>query len=174
MIFGDKKEFAVEAFHERLGEKDTHVFGRMCIWLRDEMLGDLDEPACMLDVTIGFLESILDRIAELCSKELSNLSDFETYNYLDEKLYGDDERTAAQVSEDANIYFRYDFLTNGGESFDNSKSFIVADGFFLRVLFLNYDTNKFTGHKVPILEFSNIINQFLAWYSDIKSKLISR
>lgn len=173
MIFGDKKEFAIEVFHERLGENDTHVFGRMCIWVGDEMLGDLEEPACMLDVTSGFFESILVRISDLSSREFSGLGDLEIYSYLDEKLYGDDERTAAQVSEDADRYFKYDFLTNGGESFDNSKSFIVAEGFFFRVLFFNYEKNKFTGHKVSKVEFTNVINQFMIWYSDIKTKLTS-
>jgi hypothetical protein len=135
------------------------------------MLGDLHEPACMLDVTNGVFEDVLERITELYSKELSGLGDLEAYNYLDHKLYGDDDRTSAEVYKDSDKYFKFDFLTNGGESFDNSKSFIVAEGFFLRILFYNYDKNKFIGYKVSKLEFTNTITKFTTWYYEVKSKL---
>ena len=171
MLFGNKNEFAVEAIHERLSDDETHVFGRMCLWLGGEMLGDLSEPSCMLDVTAGFFESILGRFSDLSVQEFSGLSDSEAFNLLNSKIYEDDTRSADQVATDSRIYFKFDFLTNGGESFDNSKSFIVVEKGSVRVLFYNYDVDKLFSHKVPIFEFKTCINQFLAWYHSIRSKL---
>ena len=171
MLFGHKNEFAIEAVHECLGEDDTHVFGSMCLWVGGEMLGDLAEPSCMLGVTAGFFDSILGRISDLSSQEFSGLSDFDVYSKLDAAIYADDARTTAQVAADSKKYFKFDFLTNGGESFDNSKSFIVVDGGFVRVLFYSFSVDRFFSHSVSIFEFKTCINQFLAWYDSTRSKL---
>lgn len=40
-----------------------------------------------------------------------------------------------QIVADARRYRRFDFLTNGGESFDHSKSFFVANAHKVRILF---------------------------------------
>lgn len=162
MLIGDTATFAVECYHEPLPNETRRVFGRMCIWAGGHALGDINEPACMLNVTEGFLERFLQRIGSLRDPALSELSDRDAFDFLNRALYLDDDRSDEQISIDARRFSKFDFLTNGGESFDCSKSFVTEEDGYLRVLFED-DTEGFASARVPCDAFESAIRGFLAW-----------
>ncbi len=174
MIFGEKSEFAIEAYHEPISNDGTHIFGRMCCWCQGEQLGDINEPSCILGVIVGILESVIARLPQLHNSELGSLSNFEVFNFLDHKLYEDDDRTLEQVTADSKAYGKFDFLTNGGESFDNSKSFIIAESSSVRILFYDYDRKKNVFTKFSKKSLLNGINNFIDWHSTEQSKLTNK
>lgn len=136
---GDRSVFQIQCVHEPFPGSEGYVFGRMCLRFEDDILGDFNEPACMLNVTAGHFEDALASLAESDEPDLSSLTDEQLWERLDSALYGDDNRTIEQIVADASRYRRFDFLTNGGESFDHSKSFFVADAHEVRVLFKSDD-----------------------------------
>lgn len=162
MLIGDPSSFAIEAYREPIPNSSSRVFGRMCIYANDAALGDINEPTCMLNVTEGHLIAILARLDDLEDEDINLLSDRETFDFLDRALYLDDDRTLQEVQSDAARYFKFDFLTNGGESFDRTKSFIAKSGDTLRLLFTD-ESDTFRVARVPQREFRDCVTDFLEW-----------
>ncbi len=138
------------------------MFGRMCVWARGQRLGDLEEPACMLNVTANHLSGVVKRLPSLHEPAFASLSDTELFELLDRALYEDDDRTSEEVAADAAKFFKFDFLTNGGESFDRSKSFIAASNGELRLLFKD-SPKGLVSARVSVTEFANTVAAFVAW-----------
>ncbi|WP_181179554.1 Imm42 family immunity protein [Methylibium rhizosphaerae] len=162
MRFGDPTAFAIECIHEPIPNSNRWVFGRMCIWAGGEQLGNIDEPACMLNVTARHLTGVLKRLPELDEPAFSELSDAVLYDLLDHALYVDDGRTPVQVASDATRYFKFDFLTNGGESFDRSRSFIASSNGQVRLLF-SEPPRGLVASRVDAVAFATAVTEFLAW-----------
>ncbi len=162
MLIGDPATFAVECYLEPLPNETRRVFGRMCTWAGGHPLGDINEPVCMLNVTEGCLERFLQRIDSLDDPVVRELSDRDAFEFLDRALYGNGDRSDAQIAIDARRFSKFDFLTNGGESFDRTKSFVTEAEDGLRLLFED-DKKGFAFARVPRDAFVSVIRSFLAW-----------
>jgi hypothetical protein len=169
MLIGDRNVFAIECYHEPLPNPAQRVFGRMCIWSSGHRMGDLEEPACMLNVTEGHLQAVLARLDSLHDPSLHGLNPDEAFRRLDDALYHGTGRSTEQVVEDAKRFFRFDFLTNGGESFDRTKSFLVNVGDSVRLIFRDEADSLHSG-DIPRGVFTDVIEEFLAWISDEGAK----
>lgn len=90
--FGDKAQFAIVCAHDPFGSEPRHVFGRMCIRARNKVLGDFDEPTCMLNVTASHLQAILKRLPQLDSARFLGQSDALVWEIIDKALYENDDR----------------------------------------------------------------------------------
>lgn len=134
----------------------------MCIRTASGVLGDVTEPSCMLNVTEGILERVLGNLPQLNEREIVELSDSEAFNFLNRVLYTDLERSPEELWQSHKRYFKYDFLSQGGESFDKGKSFIVLAGEKVRVLFSD-TAGSFHSAYVEVREFSDVIHSFFAW-----------
>lgn len=162
MLIGDRDSFAIECHHEPLPNERRWVFGRMCIWAQGHRLGDIGEPACVLDVTERCLHLLLLQLDSLDDPALRGLGDRETFSYLDRAIYTDVEQSTDEAIPDAARFYKFNLLTNGGESFDRTKSFIVAEGKRLRILFTN-EKNEFVSAQVGRALFTLTVRGFLAW-----------
>ena len=140
------------------------MFGRMCIRFEDYVLGDFDEPSCMLDVTARYFDDALQNLVNHNEPEFSALTDEQLWERLDYAIYEDDNRTVEQVAYDASRYYRFDFLTNGGESFNNTKSFFVANAYEVRILFQNAD-RPLIGKTVERTVFVKTLQIWLQWFN---------
>jgi hypothetical protein len=133
MIFGDKQVFAIECHHDG-PDDDSFVFGRMCLWLGGRSVGDVEEPACALNVTEHLLTAALARVGSLHDTAIDRLEPRAAFDCLDralyvDALYLDGERPLDELEPLSRRFSKFDFLTNGGESFDSTKSFMVeVDG----------------------------------------------
>jgi hypothetical protein len=156
--------FQVQCVHEPFPGSEGYVFGRMCIRFADDVLGDFDEPACMLDVTARYFDDALKNLVNHSESEFSALTDVQVWERLDYAIYEDDNRTNEQVAYDASRYYRFDFLTNGGESFDNTKSFFVANSHEVRILFQNAD-HSLIGKTVERNVFVKTLQIWLQWFN---------
>ena len=102
--------------------------GRMCIHLFNKSFGDINEEYCALFGQYSELDDKVNNL-DLLENDFRLNNDFDVYNFLDNKLYTlneGDERTYEQIIEDSKPFWKFDFMTNSGESFDNSKSFIYG------------------------------------------------
>ena len=118
MIFGQPPDFAIEAYHEPSGP-EWGGFGRMSIEIQGTPLGDIRENHCSLFHATDRFRELHLAIEALWDESFAGLSDSEIFAALDEALYiGDESRWER--------YGRFDFLTNTGEQFDGTKTFIVC------------------------------------------------
>ena len=142
MLLGVREDFAIQCIHEPDYPNDHGwVFGRMCVWGRGVELGDLSEPACMLNVTEGFFQDCLGQLDELHDKSVDDLADEAAFRFLDAALYLNDDRTNQQIHADALRYSKFNFLINSGESFDGIKAFLLKSQCHFRILYrLSNDT----------------------------------
>lgn len=164
MIIGNKKEFAIECYDDTINSEKKWVFGRMCLWCNNQQLGNINEPSCMLNVTVNHLKDYQEDSNNLENEKLNKLTDSELYSFLDNKLYNaEEETTSEQVIEDMNNYSKYDFLTNGGESFDGYASFIVKGNNKYRILFRDMNNQIYSG-LVNNTVFTEVINGFIHWF----------
>ena len=67
-----------------------------------------------------------------------------------------------QIVNDVRRYRRFDFLTNGGESFDKTKSFFVASARDVRILFKS-DDQPMIVKKVDRGVFVKTLQAWLQW-----------
>jgi hypothetical protein len=175
MLIGNKQTFAIECHHEPIPNDSRWVFGRMCLWCDGNPLGNIEEAACMLNVTEGFLQSLIQRLDALDDPALRQIGDRAAFDFLDHALYGDHERSSEQIVADATRFRKFDLLTNGGESFDNSKSFIIGDGDCLRILFVEYEPGpgqtykSFASARINRSDFIAVVRTFLDWMENEKN-----
>jgi hypothetical protein len=161
MQIGDPATFAIECVHEPIPNENGWVFGRMRLWVHGLEVGNFDEPACMLNVTAGHLQSALERLPTLEEPTFARLSGVEVFRLLDAALYADDQRSPGQVAADALRYRKFDFLTGGGESFDRTKAFIwLCEG---DVCILAEELRGIVSARVAASEFTLAVDAFLAW-----------
>lgn len=162
MLIGTTQTFGIECYHEPIPNATSPVFGRMCIWAEGVPLGDIEEPACMLNVTEGHLSDTISKLESLTDNSLPKCCDRSLFDFLDQALYLDNERSTEEVMEDAEKYFKFDFLTNGGESFDRTKSFVVSSGTNVCLLFTDCK-EQFYSALIPQELFVGVITSFFVW-----------
>ena len=160
--FGDKAQFAISCVHEPFGSEPRYVYGRMCIRSGDKSLGDFHEPACMLNVTASHLHGVLERLPNLSADVFSGLGEASIWETIDRAIYRNDDRPMEEIVADAGRFFQYDFLTNGGESFDKSKSFIFREDDKVSILFIE-DDKVLDSIVVSIDSFYSAVKGFLDW-----------
>ena len=126
MIFGDKNIYAIEVYHQPLDNDSFYMSGKMCIHLFNKTFGDIDSEYCQIFTANGTILEKINKIDSL-KYDFSLNDDYDIFNFLDEKLYiGNDKGTLVQIKKDAELYFKFNFMTNnGGETFDDSKSLCI-------------------------------------------------
>ncbi len=169
MVIGDKQTFAIECYHDPTTKNYKYIFGRICIFVSGIPLGDIHETTCILDVIKEHLLEINGRLESLNDKKLQQLSDRDLFNFLNKALYIDDDRTLEEVRDDAEKYFKYDFLTNAVESFDGTKSFMASDGANIRLMFTDTEGYFHSSHFPKDL-FLRVTTSFIQWIKDEKLK----
>jgi hypothetical protein len=162
MLIGDPNHFAIECHHDPISNETQRVFGRMCIHTASGILGDVSEPSCMLNVTEGILTRVLGNLPKLNDTEVLKLSDLEAFDFLNRVLYLEIDRSAEELWQAHERYFKYDFLTQGGESFDRTKSFAILTDEQVRVIFTDHN-GKFHSTHISLCVFRDVIQSFFAW-----------
>lgn len=173
MMFGDPKDFAIEAMVEPELPIPSAVWGRMRVWCRGAAIGDYGRPYCALyPAYISFTE-LQKALPTLWHPDFEGLADGQLWNLLDGLLYGyhgdtevDDGRPLGQVLEDAREYGKFNFLTNWGEQFDGGgESFILCqDGNAVKVLNRSFPPNYGLSVCVTKPAVEDAISQFRAWF----------
>jgi hypothetical protein len=120
MIFGEPTDFAIEAYHEPYGAA-YGGFGRMCIHVQGVCLGNIRENHCSLFHATNRFRETHANLEKLWDESFTGLSDAGIFAVLDEELYVGEGESGGWER-----YGRFNFLTNTGEQFDDSKTFIVC------------------------------------------------
>ena len=168
MQFGSKDEFAIECYHEpEYPNISGWVFGRMCVWCRGGELGNLAEPACMLNVTEGCIEDYLAQLDELHDESLIGLTDDAIFALLDAAIYGDHERSNLRIVKDLRRYRKFEFLTGWGESFDVICGFMVREQNGFRIIY-QQRSEPVAGISIGRDLLERVLVSFLKWIATEK------
>lgn len=164
MIFGDCNDFAIEAKIEEHLTAPSAPWSRMCIWMRGEMIGNLEDPHCGLEAVFQFKDAA-SSLHNLWDDSLLGLGDVEIFRHLDQALYLDDDRSMEEIKADSRRYSRFNFLDNWGEMFDQVKAFIVAppnEGII--IVFQQADYAISSAH-IDRSKFMNSVASLVSWYT---------
>ncbi len=119
MVFGEKNKFAIEAYHEPSGLKWAG-FGRLCVHVAGKSLGNILDNHCSLFHATDRFRELSGSIVNLWDEAFAGLSDAEIFSRIDDALY------LGEPSELGPACAPFDFLTNTGEMFNGTKTFIVC------------------------------------------------
>jgi hypothetical protein len=174
MIFGTKNIYAIEVYHKPLDDSSFYMTGRLCIHLFNKSFGDINEKDCALyEPYITLVEKIKNINILEYNFKLNN--DFDIFNFLDEKLYVGEKRPREQIYRDLDLYNKFDFMTNMGEMFNCSKSFLYMDcKKMIHILYQIHDEkDEIICNNIDKILFENISNDFIKWYEETeKNKMM--
>jgi hypothetical protein len=136
VIFGNKDQFAIEAFVEtgpEFGPVQGHsVVGRICVWLNGVRVGRLEEPACWLGPPCSDLVNLTTNLESLWDDSFQGLTPEAIFDRLDRDYFGalrhrllDDSDDRVPAHLEVAEAWRFTFLINSSEAFDGWKGFLV-------------------------------------------------
>ena len=174
MIFGNPNTFAIEVYHEPSGPRWAG-FGRMCIHIEGNAVGDIRDNHCSLyHATSRFRELAGFPLSQWETKEqifarqsidslwhdsFNGISEAKIFDLIDRALYVGDW-------DDSNPAYRnFDFLTNTGEMFDRTKTFIYLrpDGNVRFLCRMNDDSKIFAG--CGLHKFQTAAKSYVSWFA---------
>lgn len=171
MMFGDPKDFAIEAMVEPDLPVPSAVWGRMRVWCQGVAVGDYEESYCALYPAYLSFKELQKSLPTLWHANFEGLTDGELWNLLDGLLYGgdtgaEDECSVEQALKDAREYGKFNFLTNWGVQFDRGgKSFIVCkDGQTVKVLNRSLTPSHGLSVRATRRAVEDAISQFRSWF----------
>jgi hypothetical protein len=159
VTFGDATDFAIEAYHEPSGP-DWHGCGRMALSIQGIRLGNIRDNHCSLHLVTERFRELLPTIESLWSGSFEGLTNREIFALIDRELYID------APTKNRPHYARFDFLTNAGEMFDESKTFILCrpDGRVEILYQLRDDT--FGSGACSAETFRSVAAAYVQWYDE--------
>jgi hypothetical protein len=159
MIFGDPKDFAIEAYHEPSGPQYGGC-GRLCLHIQSVCLGDIRDNHCSLFHATDRIREVTADFESLGDASFASLSDAEVFALIDREIY------AGEAQEGRPSYAACDFLTNTGEMFDGTKTFIIfRPPDRLHILFqLRDDTFGSSSCGVPT--FRRAAGAYVRWFEE--------
>ncbi len=182
MLFGNKNDFANEAMVEPDLVPPSSPWGRLCVWVASNRIGNYEDPYCGLHpCCAGFVEAC-ENLNALWEDEFASMSDLEIWNFLDGILYGyhghvelDDQRSLDEIRRDAARYSKFNFLTNWGEMFDGGgKSFLLRQPHgTLKILNYDYDRNVVNSYVCSEFSFRRATKGLVDWYENQRMLLDS-
>jgi hypothetical protein len=157
MHFGNPDNFSVEIYHEP-SSPQWLGFGRMCVHIQGLTFGVIEEEHCSLFHAVERIGEVANILPSLWDDRFAQHTDEEVFGWLDAMLY------SGEISLESEEINRFDFLTNTGEQFDDSKSFILCspEG-VVRILFQLHDriiVNSASCDAATFLAVSSSLNQW--------------
>jgi hypothetical protein len=168
MMFGQPTDFAIEAYHEPSGP-EWGGCGRLCIHIQGTTLGDIRDNHCSLfQVTDRFRELVglpmLHRYGEtietLWHESFDSLSDTEIFGLIDQARY------VGEPSESGPRYDVFDFLTNTGEMFNSTKTFIACHPNGNVHILCQFRDNTFGFFACGVRSFRSAADTYVRWFDE--------
>jgi hypothetical protein len=156
MLFGSVTEFAIEVYHEPSGPQWAG-FGRMALDVQGVRLGDIQQNHCSLFHAVERFRELRTMIDTLWDESFNGLTNAQIFSLLDRSLYDCEERSER--------FGRFDFLTNTGEMFDDSKTFIACDpAGYVHILYRKYQRDTPDSRLCRVDLFRSVTDSFLRWF----------
>lgn len=160
MIFGNPKEFAIEAYHEPSGAKWSG-YGRLCIHVNGVPIGDIRDSHCSLFAISDRFRELSSGIDQLWDERFEGLTEMEVFRFIDEQLYiGNDFQPEQEFDQS------FDFLTNAAEMFDRTKTFIYCESGNLVHVFYRLEDDKPRSEVCGIHAFKISADTFVRWFDE--------
>ena len=157
MIFGNPNEFAIESYHEPSGAQ-WGGFGRLCIYVNGNAIGDIRDNHCSLFAVTNRFRGLSTGIEGLWSDQFTGLTKDQIFHLIDDVLYtGSDHQIGTNFG-------RFDFLTNTGEMFNDTKTFLYCEsGSFVHLLYRVNEGVPQSG-ACDIELFISTVNECVRWF----------
>jgi len=173
-LIGNKSDFAIQVMTENNLAPPSAVWGRMCLWVNNTMLGDYTEAHCGIYQCVHHLIEVVNILDQLSSAIIINKCDIEAYNYLKSAWLEPDTDEFGEPSE-VESFHKYNISYGLAEMFDKEPMFFLvntSDG-FLKILMQSKNNQDITSHTTSVKTFSNVISELNTWYKQQSEALQS-
>jgi hypothetical protein len=161
IVIGSKEQFAVE--YELTptsdGDQARWLFGRMCFWVRNHMIGNYAE-GCALSVALASLPRLLRNRGNRVDESLLHEPATKAFQRIYSGLYVDSGQSNEQVQSDKMYFSRFVAVDTGFDVFDGWAAFLIEGSTGARFLWKDpagtlYDVGLYVG------VFDQVLDQFL-------------
>jgi hypothetical protein len=165
MIIGDTNNFAVEIYHESVSA-EWLGFGRMCIYVQGAKIGNIEEQHCSLFHAVDRITEVAEAIHSISDERFTQHTDEEIFAWLDAILYSGD------ISVKDEDMHRFNFLTNTGEQFNDSKSFIVcfSQSSLVKIIYKDFDKDTIGSVSCSIDAYQAVSADLRQWFNNQTQK----
>jgi len=160
MIFGDPKDFAIEAYHEPSGP-EWGGCGRLCFHIQGVSVGDIRDNHCSLFAVTDRFRRFSAGIENLWDECFAGLSDAEVFQLINRDLYSDDP-----PSDLGSDFLPYDFLTNSAEMFDLTTTFLFCDPIGLVHILYRLQDDQFGSGTCSVQTFRTVSDSYIRWFDE--------
>lgn len=171
MIFGNKKQFAIECILEEGIKNLESIFGYIVIWIKDEKLGQSDLLVDLKIPSLSFQQS-LDSCDTRKNDEFKNLDTSEIFCLLESTLWGEPEESNSftDLIEASQKYDKFNICSNFSESFDGESLYLIEYKKKERFIWKTFNSEKIKEINLPLGSYEKVVESFLNW---INSKMQS-
>jgi hypothetical protein len=156
MLFGDKNKFAIEL---KLHQGKKYVFINYCLWIKNQMIGDLEETGVMTSEW-GLFEDTLALKGKRSCPELLTFSAEEVIEYLIDKIWKDKENNLISHPENLEA-LKVDFAE--GECLLGWYCFLIEAEGYDWFLCKDWNTGQVVDVKIPKETFYTILEKIVSW-----------
>lgn len=171
MKFGNTESFVLDAIIEPGPEYPptfgSNIAGRARLVFGDHVVGDFEEPCCVLGPLSEHLVELCSNANSLWHESLEGRTPSDQFKLLNNALFVDEE------PETPNAYNHLIFLTNVSEIFDGVKGFLLGPpGEPLRALLCIGESEEVHCHLIPRGDFCSVSAQFALWVKEQEYELL--
>ena len=165
MIFGQLSDFAIEACHEPSGP-EWGGFGRMCIHIHGTQIGDIRDNHCSLFHPTDRFRELRGTIESLWDESFVGKSDAEIFSILERPLYRDYGQSLEQMRADWERLGQYVFLTNTGEQFDGTNTFIICRPGGVVTIICRFRDDTLASGSCRVESFRAVAEAYVQWFEE--------
>jgi hypothetical protein len=159
MTFGDPKEFAIEAYHEPSGP-EWGGFGRLCIHVTGICIGNIRDHHCSLFHATDRFRELIQNADTLWDGSFAGLSNADIFDMIERELY------IGEASVTGPSFSRFDFLTNRGEMFDGTTTFIFGSPDGRVHVLCEYRDGTFRSASCGVQAFCCAAQDYVRWFDE--------
>lgn len=156
MLFGDKNIFAIEL---KLHQGKKYVFINYCLWIKNQMIGDLEETGVMTSEW-GLFEDTLALKGKRSCPELLTFSVEEVTGYLIDKIWKDKENNLISHPENLRIL---NIDLDQGQCLEGWHCFLIEAEGYDWFLCKDWNTDQVVDVKIPKKTFYTILEKIMSW-----------
>jgi len=160
MIFGDIKDFAIEAYHEPSGPKWGGC-GRLCLHIHGVPVGNIRDNHCSLFAVTDRFRDFADTIENVWHGCFDGLPDTEVFRLIDNEIYTDEPPSELSAG-----FLSCEFLTNSAEMFNNTKSFIFCHPSGQVHMPFQLPDHTFGSGCCSVQTFRNVVEAYIRWFDE--------
>lgn len=166
MIFGNKKDFAIECSIKK-NNKQEPILGHIAIWINKEQLGQfaLTVP---LKIPVTCFKSSITKHNSRKGGKFNSMCKSEVYDFFESTLWGEPEENKSRqdIVREFQKYQQFNICANFSESFDGESLYLIENDDKERFIWKSFYSEEVKEIYLESGTFKKVVKSFLSWFGN--------